>query len=76
MTSADNLFIIKTKKAEYCVKFYKRQHSFCKWPHFMFNYLYWPHMRFLVSINWRWHTLSVIRIVDWRKVSRTYRAEQ
>lgn len=67
MTSADNLIHFKTKKAEYCVKFYKRKHSFCKRPFIRFNESYYPHMRAIVSIWWRWHTLVVLRVTDWRK---------
>ena len=69
MTSADNLIQFKTKKAEYDVKFYKRNHSFCKRPIIRFNESYYPHMKSIVSVWWRWHTFNILRITDWRKQS-------
>lgn len=68
MTSADNLIQFKTKKAEYCVKFYKRNHLFCKRPMIRFNKNYYPHMKSIVYVQWRWHTLDILRVTDWRKI--------
>lgn len=67
MTSTDNLIRVKTKRVEYCVKFYKRNHSFCKLPNVRFNVTYYPHMKGLISVWWRWHTFVILRVTDWRK---------
>ena len=67
MTSADKLIRFKTKKAEYRVMFYKRNHSFLKRPFIRFNESYYPHMKSIVCVWWRRHTLDILRITDWRK---------